>query len=171
MDLKTGARSRCMCPSTRWAISLHWWSRPPMDRSVRRSKVSPSRYRQRANRTWNWPMWIRATPAKRPSKPRPPTASSWRWSNWPKPSTASCSCPDAGLSNAPLLGWQDSGGFPATTNDCRQRSPDYIGWPSSAFYSATCQDQSLKLTTGSSQKLSVARSSTILNDGSNRPPI
>ena len=72
-----------------------------------------------------------------PPKPRP-TASSWRSSSSPRPSVASCCCPDAGWSSAPLLGWHAFAVSRVTTNGFLPRWPDCTGWLLPAFCSATC---------------------------------
>ena len=60
-----------------------------------------------------------------PRKP-PNTASSWRSSNWLRPSAALCFCRDAGSWNDPSLGWHVYGGSRVTTNGFPPRLPDYI---------------------------------------------
>lgn len=71
---------------------------------VHMSRHSPSRCSKRPSEASNWPLSIRATPAKRPPKPPLRTASHWRSSNLLMPSVALCCCPDAGWWNAPSRG-------------------------------------------------------------------
>ena len=58
---------------------------------------------------------------------------------------ASCSCPAAGSSNAPLPGWLVFGGSRVTTNGYQPRLPGCTGWPSPVFYSTTCSGSTTKV--------------------------
>ena len=65
-------------------------------------------------------------------RPRPRTASAWRWSSCPRPSAASCCCPGAGWSSAPSPGRPGSAGWSRTTSACTRPSPTCTPSPSPA---------------------------------------
>ena len=78
----------------------------------------------------SWRLWIKVTRASSRPGRRLNKASSWKWSNIPKPNAASCSCPDAGWWSDPSLGRLASAAWPGIMNGSVQRWQPIIGSPS-----------------------------------------
>src|SRR5216683_813800 len=80
----------------------------------------------------SWPMWIRATPARRPKRQRLSMASGSRWSSTPRPNEASCCCPDDGSSKEASPGQPASDASHETTNGSQPPSQPSTSSPSLA---------------------------------------
>jgi transposase len=71
--------ARSMQPWTHWDICWRSKSLPPANRIGRRSKTSRKPCKQPRERTYNWRMWIKATPARSRRWTRHNTECNWKW--------------------------------------------------------------------------------------------